>query len=634
MKTILLFLCMLVVLPYEGNAQWQNHVDTTYSSLIISNNYPAFQPVVKVRGGNTVALIQPPPVNLNYPDGLIMLNGTTYNAMRLNGDQGSYCGANFIKFAENSDSTIVLGGTAPSPLLTKTTARARVTNIGNLNFTELAISFERDVDTVSLLAIKGAYLNDSLLFLLIEGITTATTVKVVLNNGQPQTGTSLTGNGSAFLKIDRQTGTILGQTYFNHNPNDGWLNYTFFNKNALIRIGNRFFFSSINSLGGNFMLHTYDNNLNLINDIPITTSAQSRANDHLYERAIGYGIYNGDEYLGLIPDDIPVVVNLTTSNVNYITAGKVFGNSNSSSVLFLDSAFVFMEDMITRVELSDMVPSVMRKDWITNSSTLNGIGMSATQRNARLGSPKFFDSEVVNNQIEYYAYQKISNTMISSGIYINGEQITSDTLFDDDYVVFKGTLGLSPESYTGTETQFDSDTCVDSVEVDGWRVTYPVDSVRVDNVAVRRTPGQHAVLMGGVQANETIDFSNGARNIISTLDYPSPGDISTIRTYVERVRIVEPDDTTTIDTSDVSLREELEVAPIYPNPFRDYITIPELYDNRNFRMNIYDMSGRVILQEQNIAGRIQLSHLIPGVYIVHIFDNHGYVSRQRIVKQH
>lgn len=630
MKTILLFLCMLVVLPYEGSAQWQNHVDTTHSNVVLDSLAASTKVVAAEKNGNLIVSIDHAGINNDPVNAELIIDGTSYFSIQMPGDNPwSSSGCNLITFAENSDSVFVLGGRPELTIAQGFNARARVTSISNPDSTELAVSFYNS-QNVSDLRIKGAYLNDSLLYILVDDISSLTSVEVVVNNGQPQAGTSLTGTGAAFFKIDRSTGAILQQFYFNNSPNK-----TLFHNKSLTKAGNKLVFTSDNQTGGDYVLHIYDMNSNLIvNNVAITTPGQPGPNNHFLDRVIGYGTYNGDEYLGLIPENIPVTVNLTTLDVMYISAGNVFGSESPSSVLFVDSSFIFFSNSwITRVELADTIPSVIRRDFVTKSSTLDGRGMSSTQRNARVGHINFISSKIVNNQIEYYGRIKLSKDA-PNGIYINGEQITSDSILDHDNVIFKGTLGLSTESYAGTETQFDSDTCIDSVEVSGYRVTYPVDSAGIDNVSVDRTPGPHAILMGGVQANETIDFSNSARNIISTLDYPSPGDISTIRTYVERAKIVVPEDTTTIDTSDVSLREELEVAPIYPNPFRDYITIPELYDNRNYRMNIYDMSRRVILQEQNIAGRIQLSHLVPGVYIVHIFDDHTHVvSRQRIVKQ-
>lgn len=634
----LVSLCVLVVLTtYQGKAQWPHHVDTSFSSLTIPDSTVDVSEDIgiTVKGNNTLIRFEPDLGGSSFSDGTILVNGSSYPSIRMSSDSpGTSSISNLVTFAENSDSTFVVCG---SPEVTigqyaYATARARVTTVGHPDSTELAISFYNSTH----LTIKGLHLNDSILFLLVDGILNVTTVELVLNNGQPQSGTALTDTGAAFLKIDRSTGAIIKQVYFNHNANDGWLNRTYFNTNSLTKEGNHFFFTSVSSLNENFILHIYDTDLSLINDVAIMTDpyqpGSQEEEHHFADRVTGYGQYNGQEYIGLIAKKIPVVVKLSTLDVEYIHEGAVFNHySSASSAFFVDSAFIFLSGAwIQRVELSTMIPSIIRRDWITNSSTLDGRGISTAQRSARLSGAGFSSATLVNGQIEYYGIHRILNfTNPPSGMYINGDQIPVGPLASGDVVVYKGSLGLSIAGPAGTETVFSCSNC-DSVLRIGNRVIYVVpDSASLANVQLIRTTGlNNAVISPGT--SDVIDFSSDSV-VVFTLDFLTAGDISTIWVYLESAIV---NTTPTNDTSGISLDENQDVfVSLYPNPFSDYINLKGV-GGRDYGISLYDISGRIVFQRKNIDHRIDLSHLITGIYIAHISDHHGEsISVQKVIKQ-
>ena len=75
----------------------------------------------------------------------------------------------------------------------------------------------------------------------------------------------------------------------------------------------------------------------------------------------------------------------------------------------------------------------------------------------------------------------------------------------------------------------------------------------------------------------------------------------------------EPEDNP--DEPTESVEEYVSSYKIYPNPASDFIMI----ENANqYDVTMYDMSGRIILEEKPNDGRINVSHLPDGTYIVSV----------------
>jgi len=83
---------------------------------------------------------------------------------------------------------------------------------------------------------------------------------------------------------------------------------------------------------------------------------------------------------------------------------------------------------------------------------------------------------------------------------------------------------------------------------------------------------------------------------------------------------------------DVSLDDNfLNTLLIYPNPFKNYIYIEYLNDS-NIDLIIYDMHGRIILQENNLPNyyKLETYNLIPGTYIFKIIIDDDQFIKQFI----
>ena len=76
------------------------------------------------------------------------------------------------------------------------------------------------------------------------------------------------------------------------------------------------------------------------------------------------------------------------------------------------------------------------------------------------------------------------------------------------------------------------------------------------------------------------------------------------------------------------------VFEIYPNPVTDSFYISSTI-NKNMAALIYDITGKLILTENNLKSKdaINIENLKAGVYFVHISDEQGNTSVERLIKK-
>lgn len=91
-----------------------------------------------------------------------------------------------------------------------------------------------------------------------------------------------------------------------------------------------------------------------------------------------------------------------------------------------------------------------------------------------------------------------------------------------------------------------------------------------------------------------------------------------------------------LSTNDLTLNDDIIV---YPNPAKDYITIKvnNSYKGDNLRINIFDMSGKLVLDKvsQILSNdvKIDTNQLISGMYQMVIFtDNKKFTKKIMINK--
>ena len=69
---------------------------------------------------------------------------------------------------------------------------------------------------------------------------------------------------------------------------------------------------------------------------------------------------------------------------------------------------------------------------------------------------------------------------------------------------------------------------------------------------------------------------------------------------------------------------------IYPNPATDKVTITSVV---SVRAVITDMAGRKVMEQED-AKEVSISPLIPGMYIVNLYDEQGVMlAKSKLVKQ-
>lgn len=80
-------------------------------------------------------------------------------------------------------------------------------------------------------------------------------------------------------------------------------------------------------------------------------------------------------------------------------------------------------------------------------------------------------------------------------------------------------------------------------------------------------------------------------------------------------KIEEPEDPIEPIDPGESIKEYVSSYNLYPNPASDFIMI----ENANqYDVTMYDMSGRIVLEEKPNDGRINVSHLPDGTYVVSV----------------
>jgi len=83
------------------------------------------------------------------------------------------------------------------------------------------------------------------------------------------------------------------------------------------------------------------------------------------------------------------------------------------------------------------------------------------------------------------------------------------------------------------------------------------------------------------------------------------------------------------DVTSVTNNKAIEFS-LYPNPAKDFINIesPKTISS----VAVMDITGKVVINVNNLKNnRINISDLLPGVYMVSVKDNNDNVSTQRLI---
>ena len=79
-------------------------------------------------------------------------------------------------------------------------------------------------------------------------------------------------------------------------------------------------------------------------------------------------------------------------------------------------------------------------------------------------------------------------------------------------------------------------------------------------------------------------------------------------------------------------KEEISGFKLYPNPaFNDvvYITTEK---NARKKVTVYDVFGEIVLTERILNTSLNISRLVPGVYVLQVTEDSRTITRKLVVK--
>ncbi len=83
-----------------------------------------------------------------------------------------------------------------------------------------------------------------------------------------------------------------------------------------------------------------------------------------------------------------------------------------------------------------------------------------------------------------------------------------------------------------------------------------------------------------------------------------------------------------------TLENELQDLSITPNPVRQEFTVSGIEGIENLHLSLYDVSGKLVLQNENYKDgeRLSVNHLKAGIYFVRLGDSAGNISIGKLIK--
>ncbi len=85
---------------------------------------------------------------------------------------------------------------------------------------------------------------------------------------------------------------------------------------------------------------------------------------------------------------------------------------------------------------------------------------------------------------------------------------------------------------------------------------------------------------------------------------------------------------TTLSFADNNLSANIHLSP---NPAHDYVSLSDS-ENKILRLEIYDISGKLILKESSVKNAINISYLTDGLYFVKLFGDESTFIK-KLIKQ-
>ena len=71
---------------------------------------------------------------------------------------------------------------------------------------------------------------------------------------------------------------------------------------------------------------------------------------------------------------------------------------------------------------------------------------------------------------------------------------------------------------------------------------------------------------------------------------------------------------------------------LYPNPAFDDVVYITTQKNEHKAITVYDVFGKVVLRDRIATSALNISRLVPGVYVLQVVENSRTMTRKLVVK--
>ncbi len=71
---------------------------------------------------------------------------------------------------------------------------------------------------------------------------------------------------------------------------------------------------------------------------------------------------------------------------------------------------------------------------------------------------------------------------------------------------------------------------------------------------------------------------------------------------------------------------------LYPNPAIDGIVYIKTLNNQSKDVTVYDIFGKIVLQDRISTNMLNIGRLSPGVYVIQVVENNKTMTRKLVVK--
>ena len=78
--------------------------------------------------------------------------------------------------------------------------------------------------------------------------------------------------------------------------------------------------------------------------------------------------------------------------------------------------------------------------------------------------------------------------------------------------------------------------------------------------------------------------------------------------------------------------QEISNFTLYPNPAIDGIVYIKTLNNQSKDVTVYDVFGKIVLQDRISTNMLNIGRLSPGVYVIQVKENNKTMTRKLVVK--